>query len=126
MEISANLLRDEELVDLIAAAGGKWIFIGMESIDPANLADVKKGFNKPGEYAVVLDRLARRNVFAITLQRTCTRDSTEIPYGCQWIFPFVKNRNVAFAHPGQRDFRHTSVFNHLGTKESQPIQATQL
>src|SRR6185295_7333575 len=30
-QISANLLRDEELVDLIAAAGGKWIFIGMES-----------------------------------------------------------------------------------------------
>ena len=38
----------------------------MESIDPANLADVKKGFNKPGEYAAVLDRLAQRNVFAIT------------------------------------------------------------
>jgi radical SAM superfamily enzyme YgiQ (UPF0313 family) len=65
-QISANLLRDEELVDLIAAAGGKWIFIGMESIDPTNLADVKKGFNKPGEYAAVLDRLAQRNVFAIT------------------------------------------------------------
>ncbi|MGB0034303.1 MAG: radical SAM protein [Candidatus Acidiferrales bacterium] len=65
-QISANLLRDEELVNLIAAAGGKWIFIGMESIDPANLADVNKGFNKPGEYAVVLDRLAQRNVYAIT------------------------------------------------------------
>jgi radical SAM superfamily enzyme YgiQ (UPF0313 family) len=65
-QISANLLRDEELVDLIAAAGGKWIFIGMESIDPANLASVNKGFNKPGEYAVVLDRLAQRNVYAIT------------------------------------------------------------
>ena len=65
-QISANLLRDEELVDLIAAAGGKWIFIGMESIDPVNLADVKKGFNKPGEYAAVLERLARRNVYAIT------------------------------------------------------------
>src|SRR5215472_12960166 len=26
-QISANLLRDEELIDLIAAAGGKWIFI---------------------------------------------------------------------------------------------------
>jgi radical SAM superfamily enzyme YgiQ (UPF0313 family) len=53
-------------VDLIAAAGGKWIFIGMESIDPANLKDVNKGFNKPGEYAAVLERLAQRNVFAIT------------------------------------------------------------
>ena len=58
-QISANLLRDEELVDLIADSGGKWIFIGMESIDPANLKDVNKGFNKPGEYAAVLERLAR-------------------------------------------------------------------
>ncbi len=65
-QISANLLRDEELVDLIAAAGCKWIFIGMESIDPANLASVNKGFNKPGEYAAVLERLAKRNVYAIT------------------------------------------------------------
>jgi radical SAM superfamily enzyme YgiQ (UPF0313 family) len=65
-QISANLLRDEELVDLIAASGGKWVFIGMESIDPANLASVSKGFNKPGEYAAVLERLAQRNVYAIT------------------------------------------------------------
>jgi radical SAM superfamily enzyme YgiQ (UPF0313 family) len=65
-QISANLLRDEELVDLIAASGGKWVFIGMESIDPSNLKDVNKGFNKPGEYAEVLERLAKRNVYAIT------------------------------------------------------------
>jgi len=65
-QISANLLRDEELVDLIAASGAKWIFIGMESIDPTNLKDVNKGFNKPDEYAAVLERLARRNVYAIT------------------------------------------------------------
>jgi radical SAM superfamily enzyme YgiQ (UPF0313 family) len=65
-QISANLLRDNELVDLIAASGGKWIFIGMESIDPANLASVNKGFNKPGEYAAVLERLAQRDVYAIT------------------------------------------------------------
>jgi radical SAM superfamily enzyme YgiQ (UPF0313 family) len=65
-QISANLLRDRELVDLIAESGGKVIFIGMESIDPVNLADVKKGFNKPEEYTGVLERLAERNIFAIT------------------------------------------------------------
>ncbi|HEX4808873.1 MAG TPA: radical SAM protein [Bryobacteraceae bacterium] len=65
-QISANLLRDEELVDLIAESGGKWVFIGMESLDPVNLKDVNKGFNKPSEYAAVLERLARRNVYAIT------------------------------------------------------------
>src|ERR1700731_346360 len=65
-QISANLLKDEELLDLIAESGGKWIFIGMESLDPANLASVKKSFNKPAQYAEVLEGLARRNVYAIT------------------------------------------------------------
>jgi radical SAM superfamily enzyme YgiQ (UPF0313 family) len=65
-QISANLLRDEELVDLIAASGGRWVFIGMESIDTANLKDVNKSFNKPAEYAGVLHRLAKRNIYAIT------------------------------------------------------------
>src|SRR5205814_1054625 len=65
-QISANLLRDEELVDLISASGGKWVFIGMESIDPVNMKDVNKGFNKPGEYAAVLERLAKRNGYAST------------------------------------------------------------
>lgn len=65
-QISANLLRDGELVDLLATAGARWIFIGMESIDPVNLADVSKGFNKPNEYAGVLQRLADRNIYAIT------------------------------------------------------------
>ncbi|HEX8140041.1 MAG TPA: radical SAM protein [Pyrinomonadaceae bacterium] len=65
-QISANLLRDEELIDLISESGGKWVFIGMESIDPANMADVNKNFSKPGEYSVVLERLARRHIYAIT------------------------------------------------------------
>src|SRR5881227_427680 len=65
-QISANLLRDEELVDLIAASGGCWVFIGMESIDPVNMADVNKNFSKPSEYGAVLERLARRNIYAIT------------------------------------------------------------
>jgi len=65
-QISSNLLADEELVDLIAESGGKWIFIGMESIDPANMADVNKNFSKPANYKSVLDGLARRNIYAIT------------------------------------------------------------
>ncbi len=65
-QISANLLRDEELADLIAAAGCRVIFIGMESIDTANLADMNKSFNKPSEYAGVLERLAKRDIYAIT------------------------------------------------------------
>jgi hypothetical protein len=38
----------------------------MESVDPVNLADVKKSFSRPIEYRAILERLARRNIFAIT------------------------------------------------------------
>jgi radical SAM superfamily enzyme YgiQ (UPF0313 family) len=65
-QISMNLLRDEELVSLISQSGGKWIFIGLESIDAENLKSVSKGFNKPDEYQAVLERLARHNLYAIT------------------------------------------------------------
>jgi radical SAM superfamily enzyme YgiQ (UPF0313 family) len=65
-QISMNLLRDEELVSLIAQSGGKWIFMGLESIDPENLKSVSKGFNRPEEYKPILERLARHNIYAIT------------------------------------------------------------
>jgi len=64
-QISANLLRDEELVDLIAASGGKWIFIGMESLD-RRISPASTRPSITGEYAGVLERLARRHVYAIT------------------------------------------------------------
>jgi radical SAM superfamily enzyme YgiQ (UPF0313 family) len=65
-QISINLLKDEELLDLIAASGGRWIFVGLESIDAASLNGVNKGFNKPSDYKLALDRLAQRGIYAIT------------------------------------------------------------
>ena len=65
-QISINLMRDKELVSLIAQSGGKWIFVGLESIDSASLKSMGKGFNKPEEYKEILERLARHGVYAIT------------------------------------------------------------
>ena len=65
-QISMNLLKDEELVDLIKESGGRWIFMGLESIDTHNLKDVNKGFNKPALYGDVLERLAKRGIYSIT------------------------------------------------------------
>ena len=65
-QISINLLRDRELLDLIAASGGHWIFLGLESIDTENLESVNKGFNKPNEYAGILKQLADRGIYTIT------------------------------------------------------------
>jgi radical SAM superfamily enzyme YgiQ (UPF0313 family) len=65
-QISVNLLKDEELLDLIAESGGRWIFVGLESLDPSALSGVNKGFNKPADYKLALDRLAQRGIYAIT------------------------------------------------------------
>jgi radical SAM superfamily enzyme YgiQ (UPF0313 family) len=65
-QISINLLRDEELVSLIAQSGGRWIFVGLESVDAENLKSMGKEFNKPEEYGDILDRLSRHGVYAIT------------------------------------------------------------
>src|SRR2546422_3798530 len=65
-QISMNLLRDQELLDLIAASGGRWIFLGLEAVDPGNLKAVDKGFNKPNENAYVFVQLADRGLYAIT------------------------------------------------------------
>ncbi|MEE8585224.1 MAG: radical SAM protein [Acidobacteriota bacterium] len=65
-QISMNLLKDDELVDLIAASGGRWIFMGLESIDTQNLKGVNKAFNKPEQYLSVLERLAERGIYSIT------------------------------------------------------------
>jgi radical SAM superfamily enzyme YgiQ (UPF0313 family) len=65
-QLSANLLRDDELIDLMQESGAKWVFIGMESVDPVNMADVNKNFSKPSEYGRVLESLAQRNIYAIT------------------------------------------------------------
>jgi len=63
-QISANLLRDQELVDLISASGGKWVFIGMESIDPAQLERRQQRLQQAG-------RICRRPPAPGTAQRLC-------------------------------------------------------
>src|SRR4051794_11340103 len=65
-QISANLLTDEELVDLLKDAGARWVFIGMESIDPTNMADVNKTFSRPETYPAVLESLQKRHIYAVT------------------------------------------------------------
>jgi radical SAM superfamily enzyme YgiQ (UPF0313 family) len=65
-QISVNLLDDAELVELIGASGGRFIFMGLESVNVDSLKGARKSFNKPADYGRVLERLADQNVYAIT------------------------------------------------------------
>ena len=65
-QISMNLLRDQELLDLMKRSGCIGVFIGLESVLPESLAQVSKSFNKPDEYARILGELHRRGIYSVT------------------------------------------------------------
>jgi radical SAM superfamily enzyme YgiQ (UPF0313 family) len=65
-QISMNLLRDAELLDLMKLSRCICIFIGLESVLPESLAEVSKTFNKPEQYAGIIGELQRRGIFCVT------------------------------------------------------------
>ena len=65
-QISMNLLRDQELLDLLKASGCVCVFIGLESVLPESLKEVSKTFNKPEEYGQIIGQLQRRGVYCVT------------------------------------------------------------
>jgi len=65
-QISMNLLRDPELLDLMKRSHCLGVFIGLESVLPESLALVSKSFNKPAEYANIIGELHRRGIYCVT------------------------------------------------------------
>ncbi len=59
--------RDDELMELAAKSGCSGLLIGFESIDAASLGDSNKGFNRPNEYATLIQRL---HSFGISINGT--------------------------------------------------------
>jgi radical SAM superfamily enzyme YgiQ (UPF0313 family) len=49
-QLSINIARDDELLDLAAKSGGKVIGVGIESVNQASLNEVSKTFNKVDRY----------------------------------------------------------------------------
>lgn len=64
-QISMNLLRDTELLDLMKQAKCICVFIGLESVLPESLAQVSKTFNKPQEYAGIIEQLQLRGIYCV-------------------------------------------------------------
>lgn len=53
---------DPELLELLEESGCRGLLLGLESIVGANLHGVRKGFNRPEEYAEVVARLHARRI----------------------------------------------------------------
>jgi len=65
-QISMNLLRDQELLDLLQKSWCICVFIGLESVLPESLKEVSKTFNKPEEYGQIIGQLQRRGIYCVT------------------------------------------------------------
>jgi radical SAM superfamily enzyme YgiQ (UPF0313 family) len=62
-QIAIPAAHDEELLELLVRSGCMGVLIGFESLDPANLARMDKGFNTMGGgYEVALANLRRHNI----------------------------------------------------------------
>lgn len=61
-QCSIELADDEELLDLAYRAGCRGVFIGIESLDEANLAAVEKGFNDSRNYIARIAKIRKKGI----------------------------------------------------------------
>jgi radical SAM superfamily enzyme YgiQ (UPF0313 family) len=54
--LTFNILRDPELVKLMARAGCRYVYTGLESLNPESIASMNKGQNKLGDVKEVMNR----------------------------------------------------------------------
>jgi radical SAM superfamily enzyme YgiQ (UPF0313 family) len=59
---TTQIADDPELLRLMAASGCQYLLLGFESIRPAALRGIRKGFNKAGEYRRVVETLHRHGI----------------------------------------------------------------
>lgn len=94
-QASINLAKDEELVNLYAKCGGKYAFIGLESLSKANLKNVNKSWNSPDSYKESIRRIhsAGINVIASFVFGLDEDD----PSVFKNTFDFIMETNIAAA-----------------------------
>ena len=61
-QISTNVLKTPDLIELAAKSGCNYLFIGIESINSLNLKSVRKSFNKTEEYEELFARLKKAGI----------------------------------------------------------------
>src|SRR5262249_25252868 len=100
-QASIHIAQDDELLALMAASGCRGVLIGMESLGPANLRDMGKGWNLAA--ASYTESLARFRAHGLAVYGTFV-------FGYDNDDAALVRRSVAFARE-QRLF--LAAFNHL-------------
>jgi radical SAM superfamily enzyme YgiQ (UPF0313 family) len=66
-QITTNVTRDDELLDLVTRSGARILSIGFESLSEESLASVGKDFNHPRRFAEDVAKLRARGIQVIAL-----------------------------------------------------------
>ncbi len=61
-QASITLARDEELLSLYAKSGGKYVFIGFESLSQENLEGMRKGWNSTKSYKTAIKKIHKAGI----------------------------------------------------------------
>ena len=76
--VTFNLLRDEAMLDRLAASGCRLVYFGLETFNPAALADMRKHQNVLAETRAVIDACRSRGILATAgLMLSPTMDSVD-------------------------------------------------
>jgi radical SAM superfamily enzyme YgiQ (UPF0313 family) len=60
--VSTRIVKDQELLDLMAASGCSYLLIGFETVSTPALRGMRKGFNAPDHYREVVSALQSRHI----------------------------------------------------------------
>jgi radical SAM superfamily enzyme YgiQ (UPF0313 family) len=66
-QLTINVARDPELLDLVARSGARVLSIGFESLSEASLAGVGKSFNRPSRFKEDVEKIRARGIQVIAL-----------------------------------------------------------
>ncbi len=66
-QVTINVARDPELLDLVARSGARVLSIGFESLSDESLASVAKSFNRPSRFKEDIAKLRARGIQVIAL-----------------------------------------------------------
>ncbi len=61
-QTTINIAKDEELLDLYARSGGKYAFIGFETLSEENLQQINKSWNSPNGYKEAIKRIHKAGI----------------------------------------------------------------
>ncbi len=94
-QASITMAKDRDLLDLYAKSGGKYAFIGFESLSQKNLENMKKGWNSAKSYRESIKRIhgAGINIVASFVFGLDEDDSSVF----QRTFDFIMETNVSAA-----------------------------